>query len=297
LVDGVDAVYIATPPAVHEEHAKIALTAGKAVLIEKPFAQDAASARRIAGVAQEQGLFCMEAMWTRFLPLMEVVRRRLESQDVGELRTFCGSFGISNDPDPKDSLFDPRRAGGALLHRGIYPLSLAYHLMGPVIEINVTGMLGVTDVDEECSLILRHKNGVISTVSASLRAPMSNDLTISGTHGMMRIAKPVYRPFILEVSHTIPRQRNARVGRFSRLRESDVGQMMNQYLPSGLRDRLEETSWQRIHYKGHGYHYQADEVARCLMAGRKTSLIMPMHETISIMELIDVAYGKLRQGF
>jgi predicted dehydrogenase len=297
LVTGVDAVYIATPPSEHEKHALMALSAGKAVLIEKPFAEDAQSARRIADAAEQSGLFCMEGMWTRFLPLMDVVRRRLKNHDIGELRTLDGSFGISSHPDAKDSLFDPQRGGGALLHRGIYPLSLAHHLIGPVSDINVTGRLGETGVDEECRLILTHESGVISTVSASLRAPMPNDLTIGGTQGAIRLAKPVYRPFVLEVSRTSPRTSNTKTGRLGRLRESDMGQMINQHLPSSLRDRLEKTSRQRIPYKGHGYHYEADEVAHCMMTGQKTSLIMPMQESISIMELVDIAYSKLRRGF
>ena len=291
----VDAVYIATPPSVHEAHAMLALAAGKAVLIEKPFAADAASARRIAQAAQERGLFCMEAMWTRFLPLMDGVRDRLKADSIGDLRTLSGSFGISSFPDAGDSLFEPGRGGGALLHRGIYPLSLAYHLIGPVADISVTGRIGDTGVDEDCTLTLRHENGVISTLSASLRAPAPNDLSIGGTHGMIHLVKPVYRPFILETSRTSPRKNGTSSGRLGRLRESDMGQMLQQRLPSGLRNRLEKTTRQHIPYKGHGYHYQVSEVARCLQAGQTTSAIMPTDESVAIMAIIDICYQKLRQ--
>ena len=66
----IDAVYIATPPSEHESHALAAIAAGKPVLIEKPFAMDATSAARIIDLAQKKHVFCMEAMWTRFLPLI-----------------------------------------------------------------------------------------------------------------------------------------------------------------------------------------------------------------------------------
>lgn len=289
----VDAVYIATPPALHEAHAMLALTAGKAVLIEKPFAQDAAAARRIAQKAQEQGLFCMEAMWTRFLPVMDVVRARLQDKALGELRSLSGSFGISSHPDADDSLFDPARGGGALLHRGIYPVSLASHLIGPISDVTVAGRVGDTGVDEDITLILRHENQVISTVSASLRAPAANDLTIGGTHGMLRLVKPVYRPFMLETTRSSPRKGGTSMGRIGKLRESDLGQKLNQRLPPFLRDRLEKTSRQRVAYQGHGYHYQADEVARCLAAGTITSPLMPTQESVAILEILDQAYQTL----
>lgn len=294
--EGVDAVYIATPPSVHEEHALLAIAAGTPVLIEKPFAADAPAARRIMAAAADSGVFCMEAMWTRFLPVMDVVRTALAGEGIGTLRTLAGSFGISSDPSPDDSLFDPVRGGGALLHRGIYPLSLAHQLMGPVRDMTVAGRLGTTGVDEECSLILRHENDVISTITASLRAPAPNDLTIGGTHGALRLVKPVYRPFMLETTRVAPRKSTAAPGRLGRLRDSDLGQQLNQRLPAALRDRLEKTSRQRVTYTGHGYHYQAEAVARCLAEGQTTSQIMPVHESVALMELVDAAYETLRKG-
>jgi len=220
---------------------------------------------------------------------------QLKTNDIGELRSLSGSFGISSFPDAGDSLFDPTRGGGALLHRGIYPLSLAHHLMGPVVDMNVSGRLGESGVDEDISLILRHESGALSSITASLRAPAANDLTIGGTLGMMRLVKPVYRPFLLETARTTPRKSGAKAGRLGRLRESDLGQKLNQRLPDALRNRLEKTARTRAPYVGQGYHYQASEVARCLGAGQGESSVMPLSESVAIMELVDMAYKKLKQ--
>ena len=70
----VDVVYVATPHPMHRDNAILALRAGKPVLVEKPFAMNAVEAAEIVEVAREQGLFAMEAMWTRFLPHIAVVR-------------------------------------------------------------------------------------------------------------------------------------------------------------------------------------------------------------------------------
>ena len=69
----------------------------------------------------------MEGMWTRFLPLVRDLKTRLEAGEIGELRSFSGSFCAPDTPDPAQNLFRPDMGGGALLHRGIYPLSLACH--------------------------------------------------------------------------------------------------------------------------------------------------------------------------
>jgi predicted dehydrogenase len=72
----VDAVYVSTPHPGHHDAALLAINAGKAVLVEKPFAMDAAQAREMIDAARDQGTFLMEAMWTRFLPHIARVRAR-----------------------------------------------------------------------------------------------------------------------------------------------------------------------------------------------------------------------------
>src|SRR5262249_59859809 len=76
----VDAVYVATPHPFHHANARLALEAGKPVLVEKAFTMNAAEARDLVDLAREKGLFLMEAMWTRFLPHIAEIRRLLQHQ-------------------------------------------------------------------------------------------------------------------------------------------------------------------------------------------------------------------------
>src|ERR1700744_3667902 len=89
----VDAIYVATPHPSHRENAILALRAGKHVLVEKPFAMNAAEAAEIVAVAREEKLFAMEAMWTRFLPHVAVIRELVAEGALGELVTVTADHG------------------------------------------------------------------------------------------------------------------------------------------------------------------------------------------------------------
>src|SRR5699024_9400502 len=84
----VQAVYIASPHSEHLEHALLALRAGKPVLVEKSVTRNAAEARRLFEEAATQGLFAMEAMWSRFLPHMVALRDLLAREVIGPVRTI-----------------------------------------------------------------------------------------------------------------------------------------------------------------------------------------------------------------
>jgi len=88
----VDVVYVATPHPFHAEHALQVIGSGKPVLVEKPFAMDAIEARAIADAARVAGVFCMEAMWTRFLPHLGRLRELLAGRRAGR---DPGRFGRS----------------------------------------------------------------------------------------------------------------------------------------------------------------------------------------------------------
>lgn len=289
-----DAVYVATPPSLHEVHACAAIAAGKAVLVEKPFAFDAEAAARIRDAARSAGVFCMEAMWTRFLPLMDRLREEIAAGRLGPLRGFVGGFTDNALPDPADSLFDPARGGGALMHRGLYPVSLARHFMGPVVETRAMARLGPTGVDEDVTLSLRHESGAVSTVTAGLRAAGLNRATLHGEAATVEIAPPIYRPFAARVLSMTPRVggtggSGAQGGRLSRLKETGLAQGANQWL-TPLKDALRPPGRGiAARYRGNGYGHEAQAVATAVAAGQTEHPLMPLDESVEIMAIIDAA--------
>ncbi len=281
---GFDAAYIATPPAFHRDHALACLAAGVPVLIEKPFAADAGQAGEIAAAARAAGVFAMEGMWTRFLPAAAALRDRLAANAIGEVRQIGGSLGFSKAVDAADGDFDPARGGGAAAHLGVYPLSLGQWLFGTPVDVAAVGRIGATGVDEEAAMVLTYPNGVVARFAASLRSPAS-DFTVAGTNGSLAFAGPIFRPHGLAVLPASPRRRGTPdFGRTARLRETGAVQRLVQ-----LADRLGARGAKVAAYPftGNGYHYEADEVRRCVAAGLGESAVMPLADSVAVATTID----------
>jgi predicted dehydrogenase len=276
----VDVVYIATPHMRHKDDMLLALNAGKAVLCEKPFTINAADAREVFALAREKELFCMEAMWTRFMPLWSRVRALVESGGLGELRYVQGSFGFEAPGAAEGRFFNPALAGGALLDIGLYPISLAHSLLGKPVSATGQLSLGETGVDEQCAATLRFNGGAIANIAASLRAPLPNDFTIVGSTGMLELHAPIYCPLgatLRRIGQTPHTGLLARV-----LRKAGFSKPPGEPWRSGL--------------TGNGYNYEAVEVGRCLAAGELESSVMSQGHTVEVLEILDDlrAQGGLR---
>jgi predicted dehydrogenase len=288
----VDAVYIATPPALHREHAIACLAAGVAALIEKPFAPDAASARAIAAAAEGARVFCMEAMWTRFMPAAARLRALIATGAVGEPRLIAGSFGISNAVDPAYGNFDAARGGGALAHLGFYPVSLGQWLFGTPVEARAVGRVGETGVEEDAAIALRYMSGVVGSFHASLRAPAANGLVVHGTHGSVAFGGPIYRPWGISRRRTAPRRMpSAGLTRKALFKESTlyqrIGQLRDRLLPGG--------AFEQLPFAGNAYHYEAAEVAVRVHAGALESPLMPLADSIAVAETLETLRTQIRE--
>ncbi|HNT75370.1 MAG TPA: Gfo/Idh/MocA family oxidoreductase, partial [Anaerolineae bacterium] len=107
----VDVIYVSTPHPLHCENTLLCLDAGKAVLCEKPFAINAAQAQLMIDRARAKGLFLMDAVWTRFLPVMVKVRELLAAGVLGEVQLLHADFGFRAEFDPAGRLFNPALGG------------------------------------------------------------------------------------------------------------------------------------------------------------------------------------------
>jgi predicted dehydrogenase len=123
----VDIVYIGTPHAFHKQNCLNAITAGKHILCEKAFTIPAKETQEVLSAAQGNGVFIMEAMWTRFHPLVLTLRKMLhEEKIIGNVRrTFC-DFGLEMNISalgPESRLKNPALGAGNLLEIAIYSLT------------------------------------------------------------------------------------------------------------------------------------------------------------------------------
>lgn len=276
----VDAVYIATPPSEHTAHALMCIEAGLPVLIEKPMACTAADAIRISEAARTKSVFAMEAMWTRFLPAAQAMREKLESRAIGDVRWVTGNFGTSQIPDAANGMFNPALGGGAIGHLGAYALSLGQWLFGAPLLVQALGTIGPSGVDEDAAFQLQYPNGVIGSFFVSLRAWAPDDFNILGSDGMLGVRGSIVRPHGLYLSRETPRgYEEAQFGWKAKLRQHGFIHSIAQRLGRSSRSRGELLDYR---YAGNGYHYEADEVRRCVRGSAVESKIMPLDDSIAV---------------
>lgn len=248
----VDAIYVATPHSLHRDMTELCLRHDKPVLCEKPFAINAHEAESMIRLARERGLFLMEAMWTRFLPLMVQLREILAAGVIGELRMLTSDFGFRTNVNPRSRLFDLALGGGALLDVGVYPISLASMLFGVPERIVSMADLGETGVDEQAGIVLGYTGAKMALLATAIRTQTPMETLIMGSAGSIRIHSPSWCPTKMTITSA-----------------DDEAQLIE------------------IPYSGNGYNYEAAEVASCLRSGLSESPIMPLDETREIMRTLD----------
>jgi predicted dehydrogenase len=188
----VDVVYVATPHSSHYAVTREALLAGKAVLCEKPLTVSLAAAEELVALARQQGVFLMEAMWTRFNPLVRRMRQLIKDGAIGQIRSVQADFGGLFPEDLTHRVWDPAAGGGSLLDVGIYPVSLAHMLLGEPAGIVTHGLVR-NGVDAEAALLLKYPDGVFAQLSSSLIGDYPVQATIVGTKGRIELLPEFFK--------------------------------------------------------------------------------------------------------
>jgi predicted dehydrogenase len=248
----VDVVYVSTPHPMHHDNAMLALEHGKPVLVEKSFTMTSGEARELVATAREKKLFLMEAMWMRFLPHIVKLRQLLGDGVIGDVVTVSADHGQWFEKDPGFRLFAPGLGGGALLDLGVYTVSFASMILGPPQRVSAMVTPAFTGVDATTSMLFGYESGAQAILTCTSLARSETRASIVGTDGRIEIMGDFYAPssFIL------------------RLRD-------------GKSEAFEFST------KGRGLQYEAVEVARCVRSGELESPIMPLDESVSIMETME----------
>lgn len=288
----IDVVYIGTPNYTHKELCLLCLKAGKPVICEKPFTINAREAREVIDLARSQKLFCMEAMWMRFMPLIRQVKTRVEQGQIGEVKMLTAQFGYPLVVDSSDRSFTPELGGGVLLDRGVYGLSLAYYLLGEPSEIVSQAALGSTGVDEQSSILLRYPDGKLAMLNQSLRTRTSNQAAIMGTTGKIVIDELFIMPEKISISQFSSSADSfpSPLTPLSSKQKLVAAAKQNSLIKSLYRSVSGLLKSDEVIVKpltGNGYNYEAEEVMNCLQHGQLESKVMPLDETLKIIEAMD----------
>ncbi|MBF4584163.1 Gfo/Idh/MocA family oxidoreductase [Curtobacterium sp. VKM Ac-2865] len=192
--DEVDAVYVATPHSRHAEDALLAIAAGKHVLVEKAFTITADEARAVVDAARRADVAVMEAMWTRFLPQMTMIRELIAEGRIGRPRLVEATHHQALPDDPTHRLNDPALGGGAVLDLGVYPISFAIDVLGAPTAVAAAGTLSDQGVDTQMGIVMTHEGGTQSTVHFALDVRSPNTASIIGEDGRIDIDATWYTP-------------------------------------------------------------------------------------------------------
>ena len=247
-----DAIYIATPHSSHCELAVRCLVAGIPVLCEKPWGINSAEAELMTAASQEKGVFLMEAIWTRFLPSTRKILELINDGVIGEIEAIKADFGFRAAFKPEGRLFNPELAGGALLDIGLYPVFLSHLLMGPPKEIQAMARLGETGVDLDTGMLFKYEGGQMAHLHCTLVANTKTEAFIYGTKGTIHWH-----------------------GRW--------------HEPSGFSLLLPDQGPENFFFDkpSNGYHYEAEEVHRCLREGLTESPDLPLDFSLALTRSLD----------
>ena len=248
----VEATYISTPNHMHYENCMMCLEAGKHVLCEKPFTTNAAEARTLYHMAEEKGLFIMEAFWIRFLPLYDKLRELLDQGIIGDVRHARCEFGFVASGARKDRKFDSSLGGGALLDIGIYNLGFLHMIMGAAPE-SFTSQVHINEygTDDFSVLQLSYPKGRTGHALQTIGMETGREAAIFGTKGSVH------------------------------LKDYQQAQTMTIQTLDG------ESQEFSMPFEINGFEYQIRETARCIKAGMSASDRFSPEDSLAVLQLMD----------
>lgn len=248
----INIVYIATTHNFHMDNIRLCFDYGKHVLCEKAMVLTAADAEEVFRLAGEKNLFCMEAMWSRFLPQYQRAKQWIEEGRIGSIQSANVVVGFKATVDPGHRLISPDLAGGAMYDIGVYAIEPLAYLVGEPIEdcLGVWRKHPVTGVDERATVILQF-HSCDAAIQCMFTANPKEYVIINGSEGIIEL------PFV-SGGH-------------------------DAYLYDVRRNLVE-------HFRDewpHSFQFELEEVIRCIREGRITSEIMPPEATIQCARVYD----------
>ena len=131
---GIDTVYIAVPNFLHFEFCKKALEKGINVIVEKPITTNYREAKELEKLAKEKKLFLFEAITTLYFENYKKIKEWISKiGDIKLVQSQYSQYSSRYDAFKRGKIlpvFDPQKAGGALMDLGLYNLHYVLGLFG-----------------------------------------------------------------------------------------------------------------------------------------------------------------------
>ncbi len=260
----VDLIYVAVPHGLHYEYAVKAIDAGKAVLAEKAFTLTQAQAKDLAERAAAKGVFIMEAMWTRFLPLYRTLQAEIAAGVIGEVKYTSAYFGFPVPFGEEHRLIAKNLGGGSLLDQGVYTVTFADIFFGGIDPTNIEakGVLLQNGVDGTTMINLEYGDDRFAQANSSIIIGFGTEAFIAGTKGHIHVK-----------------------GSFWNADDATI-----LVAGEGLEPVVRHVKGGKI---GAGYSHMISQVSADVIAGKTQSDIHPISNTIRIQGYFDQILAQL----
>ncbi len=254
----IDLIYVASPHSEHFWMTKAALEAGKHVLCEKAFTMDADEARELAAIAQKHDRFLMEAMWTKFNPLLNELHKVVASGRIGTLKFVEANFGFGSEFDPSHRLFSAELGGGTTLDQGVYTTTFVrWFANSPIKTQDTSGALYPNGCDASAVTKFEFENGVIGVGSSMMNANVGTGARLVGSLGVIEVRGSFWSPEDADITAPISWQG----------------------APEPERLHVPKT--------GAGYTHMIEAVSAAILSGKTECEEHPLSWSVSNMEVLD----------
>jgi len=189
--EDIDAVYVASPNALHKEQSILMMSHGKHVLCEKPIASHVKEFEEMVSVAATHGVVLMEAMKSVHCPGFIAVKENLYK--LGMIRQVAFNFSQYSSRYDKfkqgivENAFKPELSNGALMDIGVYPIHMMLELFGMPKNIHASGVKLSNGVDGSGSIICAYEDFIATLIYSKIATFEGN--VIQGEDATMEIDK------------------------------------------------------------------------------------------------------------
>jgi predicted dehydrogenase len=230
----------------------LCLEKGKSVICEKAFSINSREVSQMVNLARKNKLFLMEALWPPFQPFYHKANEILKSGILGRTVNMHAWFSFRPPYDPNDRKFNLALGGGSLLDIGIYPVIDTLTFFGVPDEVKAAASFAPSGSEDSLNIIFRYNDGRLASLYSSFRTNNGIGCTLYCENGNLTVSR---------------------------------GRDMNQYVV------LDVNGQERQEYvfspEAMGYHWEAEEVMKCLDSGKTESDVVPLDFSLKLIGTMD----------
>ena len=196
-------------------------------------------------------------MWTMFLPHFQFALEKVKSGVYGKVLSLKADFGFEAKYDPANRLFNKSLGGGSLLDIGIYPVFMAYNVLGMPLKIDAKAEFTDTGVDYSSNIKFMYQEGVTAKLYSTFKEKTPTTAEIQLEKATIVLNNRFHEPSSVTI----------------------ISEGKEKTLNFGI-----ETN---------GYNFEAAHVTKMLQLGKKESDLMTFEKSLDLMQLLDKVRDKI----